>query len=101
MNNTRDMVILRLINFSVHILESQGVKKMFLDGARGGEEGFQSVGELHTWRRTRWFQGHFAMLTLTTWVQDSRNGPATKKCGGKSDLYPAMPTGGNEFTHNV
>ncbi|CAK7563754.1 MAG: hypothetical protein SEPTF4163_001630 [Sporothrix epigloea] len=44
MNNTRDMVILRLINFSVHILESQGVKKMFLDGARGGEEGFQSVG---------------------------------------------------------
>ncbi|CAK7242518.1 MAG: hypothetical protein STHCBS139747_004013 [Sporothrix thermara] len=43
-NNTRDMVILRLINYSVHILGSQGVRKMFLDGVRGGEEGFQSVG---------------------------------------------------------
>ncbi|CAK7236283.1 hypothetical protein SBRCBS47491_009585 [Sporothrix bragantina] len=42
-NNTRDMVILRLINYSVHVLGSQGVRKMFLDGVRGGEEGFQSV----------------------------------------------------------
>ncbi|CAK7263081.1 hypothetical protein SEPCBS119000_000301 [Sporothrix epigloea] len=43
-NNTRDMVMLRLINFSVQILKSEGLEKMFLDGVRGGEEGFQSVG---------------------------------------------------------
>ncbi|KJR84789.1 beta-n-acetyltransferase [Sporothrix schenckii 1099-18] len=42
--HTRDSVIIRLMNYCVQVLESQGMEKMFLDAVRGGAEGFQAIG---------------------------------------------------------
>jgi hypothetical protein len=39
-------VIIRLMNYCVQVLESQGMEKMFLDAVRGGSEGFQAIGKI-------------------------------------------------------
>ncbi len=46
MAHTRDSVMIRLLNYCVQSLQTQGMQKMYLDGIRGGYEGFQSIGTL-------------------------------------------------------
>ena len=43
-NNTRDSVMIRLLDACVRALREQGMSKMFLDAMKGGQEGFQSIG---------------------------------------------------------
>lgn len=40
--------MIRLMNYCVVTLEAAGMEKMFLDGVRGGAEGFQAIGKLQT-----------------------------------------------------
>ncbi|KAK1775783.1 hypothetical protein QBC45DRAFT_233789 [Copromyces sp. CBS 386.78] len=40
----RDAIMLRLLDSCVHRFAKQGLKKMFIDAMRGGDEGFQSMG---------------------------------------------------------
>ncbi|KAK3351712.1 hypothetical protein B0H65DRAFT_421032 [Neurospora tetraspora] len=48
----RDAVMLRLLDSCVHRFAQQGLKKMFIDAMKGGEEGFQSMG-FQKWARYR------------------------------------------------
>jgi len=44
-NNTRDSVMIRLLDACVRTLKDQGMRKMFLDAVKGGHQGFQSTGK--------------------------------------------------------
>lgn len=44
--NRRDTIMIRLLDSSIRILSEQGMKGMFIDAVKGGDEGFQSMGEL-------------------------------------------------------
>ena len=37
--------MIRLLDACVRALREQGMHKMFLDAVKGGQEGFQSIGE--------------------------------------------------------
>ena len=37
--------MIRLLDACVGVLGEQGMRKMFIDGVRGGYEGFQSIGK--------------------------------------------------------
>lgn len=41
----RDAIMLRLLDSCVHRFAQQGLKKMFIDAMKGGDEGFQSMGQ--------------------------------------------------------
>ncbi|KAL2257627.1 hypothetical protein VTK26DRAFT_9379 [Humicola hyalothermophila] len=42
--NKRDTVMIRLLDACIRVLAEQGTNSMFIDAARGGDEGFQSMG---------------------------------------------------------
>lgn len=42
----RDSIMIRLLDSSIRMLSEQGMRKMFIDAVKGGDEGFQSMGEL-------------------------------------------------------
>lgn len=44
----RDAIMLRLLDSCVRKFDKQGLKKLFIDGMKGGDEGFQSMGQLET-----------------------------------------------------
>ncbi|WQF79541.1 Putative GNAT domain, acyl-CoA N-acyltransferase [Colletotrichum destructivum] len=44
MVNSRDSVMTRLLDTCVKLLAEQGMRQMFIDGAKGGDAGFQSLG---------------------------------------------------------
>lgn len=48
----RDAIMLRLLDSCVHRFSQQGLKKMFIDAMKGGDEGFQSMG-FQKWARYR------------------------------------------------
>ncbi|KAM7189622.1 hypothetical protein V8F20_010056 [Naviculisporaceae sp. PSN 640] len=48
----RDSIMLRLLDSSIRLLSEQGMRKMFIDAVKGGEEGFQSMG-FQKWARYR------------------------------------------------
>ncbi|KAL2760484.1 hypothetical protein ACRALDRAFT_2024454 [Sodiomyces alcalophilus JCM 7366] len=50
--NSRDSIMVRLLDTCVKLLSHKGMKRMFLDGMRGGDEGFQSLG-FQRWSRYR------------------------------------------------
>lgn len=37
--------MIRLLDSCIRILAGQGMNKLFIDAAKGGDEGFQSMGE--------------------------------------------------------
>lgn len=41
----RDTIMIRLLDSSIRILSDHGMKGMFIDAVKGGDEGFQSMGE--------------------------------------------------------
>lgn len=43
--NKRDSVMIRLLDACIHVLSEQGMNIMFVDAVKGGDEGFQSMGE--------------------------------------------------------
>ena len=46
MTNSKDTVMIRLLDACVTVLKGQGVSQLFLDGIKGGHDGFLSLGEL-------------------------------------------------------
>ncbi|KAK3944127.1 hypothetical protein QBC46DRAFT_375432 [Diplogelasinospora grovesii] len=36
--------MIRLLDQCIHVLKEQGMKRLFIDAVKGGEEGFQSMG---------------------------------------------------------
>ncbi|ROT43226.1 hypothetical protein SODALDRAFT_34033 [Sodiomyces alkalinus F11] len=48
--NSRDSIMVRLLDTCIKLLSHKGMKRMFLDGVRGGDEGFQSLG-FRRWSR--------------------------------------------------
>jgi len=45
MVNSRDSVMVRLLFSCARFLSEQGMRRMFVDGVKGGEEGFQVLGK--------------------------------------------------------
>jgi hypothetical protein len=43
--NKRDAIMIRLLDECLRTLSAQGCQKLFIDAVKGGEEGFQSLGE--------------------------------------------------------
>jgi hypothetical protein len=43
--NKRDAVMIRLLDSCIRLVKEQGMTKLFIDAVKGGEEGFQSMGE--------------------------------------------------------
>ncbi|KAJ4302231.1 hypothetical protein N0V88_002367 [Collariella sp. IMI 366227] len=43
--NKRDAVMIRLLDTCIRLLAEQGMDKMLIDAVKGGDEGFQSMGE--------------------------------------------------------
>jgi len=43
--NRRDAVMIRLLDSCIGLLASQGMNKLLIDAVKGGDEGFQSMGE--------------------------------------------------------
>jgi len=50
MVNSRDSVMIRLLDTCVKLLAEQGMRHMFIDGVRGGDAGFRSLG-FREWAR--------------------------------------------------
>ncbi|KAK3377997.1 hypothetical protein B0H63DRAFT_397624 [Podospora didyma] len=50
--NKRDAIMIRLLDSCIRILSGQGMTKLFIDGIKGGDEGFQSMG-FQKWARYR------------------------------------------------
>lgn len=44
--NKRDAVMIRLLDSCIRTLAEQGISQLLIDAVRGGDEGFQSMGEL-------------------------------------------------------
>lgn len=45
MTNSKDTVMIRLLDACVSVLKKQGMSQLFLDGVKGGHDGFLSIGE--------------------------------------------------------
>ncbi|KAK7751286.1 hypothetical protein SLS62_006832 [Diatrype stigma] len=45
MTNSKDTVMIRLLDACVSVLKKQGMGQLFLDGVKGGHDGFLSIGE--------------------------------------------------------
>lgn len=45
MVNSRDSVMIRLLDTCVKLLAEQGMRQLFIDGMKGGDDGFQSLGK--------------------------------------------------------
>lgn len=45
MTNSKDTVMIRLLDACVSVLKKQGMNQLFLDGVKGGYDGFLSIGE--------------------------------------------------------
>jgi hypothetical protein len=45
MTNSRDSVMIRLLDACVGVLKDQNKTKMFIDAVTGGSEGFRSMGK--------------------------------------------------------
>ena len=45
MPNSKDAVMMRLLDACVTVLKKQGMGQLFLDGVKGGYDGFLSLGE--------------------------------------------------------
>lgn len=45
MPNSKDAVMMRLLDACVTVLKKQGMSQLFLDGVKGGYDGFLSLGE--------------------------------------------------------
>lgn len=45
MVNSRDSVMIRLLDTCVKLLADRGMQQMFIDGVKGGNAGFQSLGK--------------------------------------------------------
>ncbi|KAI1876375.1 hypothetical protein JX265_003901 [Neoarthrinium moseri] len=52
LQNHRNSVMIRLLGCCVEILQELGMQQVFLDGMKGGDEGFQNLG-FHKWARYR------------------------------------------------
>ncbi|KAI3551128.1 acetyltransferase [Colletotrichum abscissum] len=50
MVNSRDSVMIRLLDMCVKLLAEQGMRQLFIDGMKGGDDGFQSLG-FRQWAR--------------------------------------------------
>jgi len=72
MVNKRDSVIIRLLHACIKSLAQRGMKALFFDAVKGGDEGLQSLGKARSSVR----QIQYAKSS-----QVSRNGKATKKSG--------------------
>ncbi len=44
MASRRDAIMIRLLDRCIRVLSEQGMKKMFIDAIKGGDDGFQSMG---------------------------------------------------------
>lgn len=45
MTSSKDTVMIRLLDACITVLREQGMKRIYLDAIKGGDEGFQSMGE--------------------------------------------------------
>jgi hypothetical protein len=45
MTSSRDTVMIRLLDACIAVLRDQGMQRIYLDAIKGGDEGFQSMGE--------------------------------------------------------
>jgi len=45
MRSSKDTVMIRLLDACIAALRQKGMQRIYLDAIRGGEEGFQSMGE--------------------------------------------------------
>lgn len=45
MTSSRDTVMIRLLDTCIAVLREQGMQRIYLDAIKGGDEGFQSMGE--------------------------------------------------------
>lgn len=52
LENTKDSVMIRLLDTCIRLLQDQGMRHVFLDGIKGGDEGFQAMG-FQKWARYR------------------------------------------------
>lgn len=43
--DTRDTIVVRLLDECIKTLSEQGMQRLFVDAVRGGDEGFQSTGK--------------------------------------------------------
>lgn len=43
--NKRDAIMIRLLDTCIGALARQGVRKLFVDAVKGGDEGFRSMGK--------------------------------------------------------
>lgn len=66
----------RLLNTCIRSLDVHGMRRVFLDGMKGGQEGFQSTGGSCEPRRPS---------VALTWQQDGRNGLDTARSGNRCD----------------
>jgi hypothetical protein len=45
MTSSKDTVMIRLLDACITVLRDQGMQRVYLDAIKGGDEGFQSMGE--------------------------------------------------------
>jgi hypothetical protein len=45
--NKRDSIMIRLLDSCIRTLAEQGMNKLLIDAVKGGDEGFQSMGECY------------------------------------------------------
>lgn len=67
--------MIRLLDSCIRLLADQGMNKLLIDAVRGGDEGFQSMGQCFS---------ICAAKTLTDPNQAFRNGQDTETFGGMS-----------------
>lgn len=72
MVNSRDSVMIRLLDTCVKLLAEQGMRQLFIDGMKGGDDGFQSLGKCDDCARKR---------PTNLAVKVSGNGRDTRKFG--------------------
>lgn len=45
MTSSKDTIMIRLLDACITVLRDQGMQRVYLDAIKGGDEGFQSMGE--------------------------------------------------------
>jgi len=76
--------MIRLLDSCIRLLTEQGMSKMFIDAVKGGDEGFQSMGESKPKLRPG------ILIALLTQHQASKNGRGTETPGGSSNSKAAL-----------
>jgi len=71
-----DYIMTRLLNACVSILSERGMRRLFVDAVRRGDEGFSSTG-------TASYGAIFQVLPADVGLQGSKNGRVTETYGAK------------------